>query len=572
MKEKKPINTNHVVKHSLEAVVRPWSKLPRQDLAQQIESLTVPVVEIARRAGVSPQKVLADRPGHIEVGGSIFFVKKASTDGNLRMKHLIRKSVREPAIKGMRNGKRRLDEELLKRRVQQARQEREKFTFVSPKPHNQNNRTQRRAEIRAKVAERTLRRIVASQERNEQIHIDNTDIALKTLRSLVHVGSEHIEQIVINALNDPNIHLLDFADMLGLPKEVSLQLEENRQLLGIASPERKDRTEELKRIIDATPLLHPLSKTRIHPATPFENGVPLFFGIGGGSRMPCQGLPLDVLKMVLTGEKLRRELGLSQCTVLGADEITYTNIGRTQGFTKEKVDQVIGTEVAILNEVFRRFGFKNWRAIRQSEVDEHFSEEQAAEWRHNIEEADAVDFVGGHHYAIEMSDIQLLVPNGIKLGWWIRPLARHTGYIMDEQPFHARFALVMALLGKAHATSLLYTHAGSRITLGEDGRLQKEAPYITYTPQRRLLLSPFEDIGRKLAWAERRGGGLALPFVREQMSGMIDLFEELVTKIPANGKTEHEIFSNKLQFIVWEGVGNDSSLAQSWLEAFPNSL
>ena len=407
----------------------------------------------------------------------------------------------------------------------------------------------------------------------DQISVNELDENLRILRSLVPVGTDDIRQIAQKTLDDSAIHLFDFLNMLGLPNNVLQELKENHRLLESITPsERLQKVRKLKHVIDNTPTLHALSKDRIHPATSFEDGVPLFFGMDGGSRMPCQGLPLDVLKMVLTGEKLRRELGLTKSIVLGADVITYTNIGRSPGFTREKVDRVIGTEVSILNEVFRRFGFSRWEAIKQSDLEQHFPVEKISRWKKNIEEADSVPFVGGHHYAIEMSDIQLLVPSGVKLGWWIRPLTRDTGYIMDEQPFHARFALVMGLLGKPHATTLLYTHAGSRLLLGDDGLLQKEAPYITYTPDRRLLLSPFEDIKRKLAWSENRGGGLTIPFVRNQMAATVDLFEELVTEIPRHGKTDNEVLANKLQFIVDQGIENDSRLSQMWQEAFPNAV
>jgi len=108
--------------------------------------------------------------------------------------------------------------------------------------------------------------------------------------------------------------------------------------------------------------------------------------------------------------------------------------------------------------------------------------------------------------------------------------------------------------------------------LGEDGRLQKEAPYITYTPEKRLLLSPLENATRKLEWAERRGGGLAIPFIKEQMQATVALFEQLVGKIPSLGKTENETLANKIQLIIDEGVGKDARLAQMWQEVFPTSL
>lgn len=580
------IHHNGVVGRKLEVILSPWSSVPKEELPEIMADVSVPVIELARRAGVSPQQALKEAPSRIELNGQDFRVVRSSKNGrreggkkskpplpNLRIKKLIHDSVREPSIKGVRNGGKRLDERVLKRKIAQARIERERLVFQATEPFDKDKaRSQRRAAIHARIADRFARR-ANSPKVDGKIMVDESDESLRILRSLVHVSADDIRQIAQNAQIDPSVHLFDFAGMLGLPDHLRDEIQENHELMELVAPSgRLEKVHKLKEVVDNTPTLHALSKDRIHPATSFEDGVPLFFGMGGGSRMPCQGLPLDVLKMVLTGEKLRRKLGLTNCFVLGADIITYTNIGRSPGFTKEKVDQVIGTEVTMLNEVFRRFGFPQWEAIRQSELEQRFTVGEISRWKKDIEEADSVPFVGGHHYAIEMSDIQLLVPNGIKLGWWIRPLTRDTGYIMDEQPFHARFALVMGLLGKPHATTLLYTHAGSRLLLGDDGLLQKEAPYITYTPDRRLLLSPFEDIKRKLEWTESRGGGLAIPFVRNQMAATVDLFEELATEIPRHGKTDNEVLANKLQFIVDQGVGNDSRLSQMWQEAFPNAV
>ncbi|RJR16567.1 hypothetical protein C4579_00095 [Candidatus Microgenomates bacterium] len=580
MKEQERIITskhNNSVSRSLKAILSPWSSVPKSELPEIMEKASVSVTELARSAGVSSQQALRDIPSRIAINDQHFTVMRSSNNGrkpNLRVKKLIRESVKEPPIKGVRNGGQSLDEKVLKRKMAQAKVEREKLVFQAVEPFDaQVANIQRRARIHQHIRESWEKKADKSQVATDQIPIDETNENLKILKSLVKVSGEDIRQITQYALTNPRIHLFDFANMLGLPDQIQKELQENREILDLTTPfERMENVRKLKRIIDSTPILHALSKDRIHPLTSFEEGVPLFFGMGGGSRMPCQGLPLDVLKMVFTGEKLRRELGLSQCFVLGADVITYTNIGRSPGFTKEKVDQVIGTEITVLNKLFSRFGFSHWKAIRQSELDQHFSSQKISTWQQNIAQADSVAFVGGHHYAIEMSDIQLMVPNGIKLGWWIRPLTRNTGYIMDEQPFHARFALVMSFLNKPHATTLLYTHAGSRLLLGDDGLLQKEAPYITYTPARRLLLSPFEDVKRKLEWTENRGGGLTIPFVRNQMQAMVDLFEELVVRIPISGKSENEILANKLQFIVEQGVGNDSHISQMWQEAFPNAV
>lgn len=565
------------VKTQLENILGPWNRINHNNLAEQLSLVNIGILEIARRCSLSPQEVLNNIPHVINLDGTSIrpFVKS----GKIPEKKLRRKSVKEPPIKGLRNGPKRFRQKRFERLKQKEEIARKAIGFKTIDPE-----AEIRKEIERKEEERSRwdRIIMRKKKRkglmegSNGITINMQDPELRKLRGLVDIKEEDIKTIAENMIQKPGLFAFDFLEMLGLDQQTLRSIHRNHEILQAISPqERISMTNKLINIINSLPTMHvSLSKARIHPATSFESGVPLFFGMGGGSRMPCQGLPLDVLKMVLTGEKLRRELGLTQCFVLGADVITYTNIDRdrTEGFTKEKIDQVIGTEIALLNELFKRFGFNEWKAIRQSQLSDHFSKEKVEEWKHNIEQADKVDLVGGHHYAIEMSDIQLLVQNGIKLGWFIRQLSGTKEYIMDEQPFHARFALLMALMKKPHATTLLYTHAGSRLIPGNDGRLQKEPPYITYTPNNRLLLSPFEEVERKLIWAETRGGGLQLSFVDEQMQALINLFEELVIKIPTKGKTKQEIMSSKLQFIIDQGVGNDTHLGAMWKEAFPNSL
>lgn len=570
MGKEQEIREQGQVKHSLESVIKPWSKIPPDQLLDSLNGMGLSIKEISRDAGLSPEHVLKNLPIEIKINGTNLQAEKGINMGTLPVKKMIRESVKEPPIKGVRNGRKRFRRIIFQRKSAIAQKEGQQIIFKSiDKDAKVKARAKRRNRIHDIVANRRKR---DQQKQSDQpIIIDQTNPLLRTLQSLVNISPNDIATIAQNAVNDPEIHLFDFKDMLGLQDKNSDELNENAQLLEATQPPaRLLKKQALNDIIDALPTMHPLSKARIHPLTSLESGVPLFFGMGGGSRMPCQGLPFDVLKMVLTGEKIRRELGLSQCFVLGADEITYTNIGKTPEFTKDKVDNIIGAEIALLNEFFGRFGLKHWQAIKQSQLAQHFSPNKVAEWRTNIEQADKVSFVGGHHYAIEMADIQLFVPNGIKLGWWTRPLTVGTGYIMDEQPFHARFSLLKAFLGKPHATTLLYTHAGARLLLGKDGLIEKEAPYITYTPEKRLLLSPFEQVERKLAWAEFRGGGL-LPFIKEQMEATIALFEELIAPLSVCANTERDLLAKKLQFIITKGVGNDSKLEEMWQKAFPNS-
>ena len=139
-----------------------------------------------------------------------------------------------------------------------------------------------------------------------------------------------------------------------------------------------------------------------------------------------------------------------------------------------------------------------------------------------------------------MADIYSLVgrkSGGIKLGWFIRNLdKKNGGYIMDEQPFHARFVLFMAKQNLKNKVTFAYANAGARIYPGPTGELEKESPYICYQPYNRLLLSPYEKPIEKLKKATEAGGGFNFKYYRNFINGIIDLFEKYVMGNDESGK------------------------------------
>ncbi|MDP2104173.1 MAG: hypothetical protein Q8K26_04610, partial [Candidatus Gracilibacteria bacterium] len=170
---------------------------------------------------------------------------------------------------------------------------------------------------------------------------------------------------------------------------------------------------------------------------------------------------------------------------------------------------------------------------------------------------------------------------GIKLGWFIRNLDRKNGgYIMDEQPFHARYALFMALKNITNKTTLSYANAGGKLYTGNGGEFEKESPYICYQQENRLLLSPFEDPVAKLFEATRIGGGLKWKYYRTFIQGIILLFEELVLgkesdgsirRIPTdkNRKNEdHGEIYQKITYIYNWIFQGESDIREIWKKGF----
>ncbi|MFH1326324.1 MAG: hypothetical protein ABIH48_02550 [Candidatus Falkowbacteria bacterium] len=161
--------------------------------------------------------------------------------------------------------------------------------------------------------------------------INLNDPKLKILRNLVNINDIDLNKIFTNLNKSKDIQLLDYIYYLGLPENLIRKIKDN--LTRSIQEEREKYFREYKRtILSLRTTEHNLSNLRLNPLTEFEKHPPLFFGMGGGSKELCKGLPFDVLSMLLTGEKLKRELQLSECRILLANRITYTNIPKNQEF------------------------------------------------------------------------------------------------------------------------------------------------------------------------------------------------------------------------------------------------
>lgn len=407
---------------------------------------------------------------------------------------------------------------------------------------------------------------------------------LKILSNLVYIPDEELSAIYKNLKNNTeNIQLLDYLYKIALPEEEikNISIIQQKQV----PEERKKFLNKYKEFINSSKTMeHNLSLLRLNPYTEFEKEPYLFFGMGGGSKALCKGLPFDVLTMILTGEDLRRKLGLKKCRILLANRITYTNIPRNKEFSKESIDSVMKTEKEIILLVLKKFKIlEYWDVFLQTDIETIIGKEENIEYERFINEADNSKIVGGHHYSIEMSDIYSLVgknSGGIKLGWFIRNIdAKNGGYIMDEQPFHARFALFMAEQNHRNKVTLAYANAGVRLYPGTTGNLEKESPYICYQPYNRVLLSPFEKPVEKLEKATLAGGGFEYKYCRKFMNGIIELFEKIVLgenedksikRIPISNANRFRgnSIAEKIEFIINYIFTDEDKYKKIWQDAF----
>jgi len=170
---------NDDVKSPLKAILSPWENLPPTDIVSLVPSLAIPLLELSRRSGFSTAAVLDHLPTFIELGDQPFRVLRASRIANdedkqtrnIGIKKLIRGSVQEPPIRGVRNGKRRLNEKVLATHVAQAKIERDCLIFRPAEiPDRAVIRQRRRDSINQRRGERCLAKFGQGKQRVEFGH------------------------------------------------------------------------------------------------------------------------------------------------------------------------------------------------------------------------------------------------------------------------------------------------------------------------------------------------------------------------------------------------------------------
>lgn len=113
-----------------------WEDLFRRELDPRssggdewlIETASLSLIELSRRLNVSPERIKEALPKTLNFSGHEFRLQKDV--GTIPVKKLIRESVIEPPIKGVRNGGRRLDEPKLQRKVALELKGRSKIQLV----------------------------------------------------------------------------------------------------------------------------------------------------------------------------------------------------------------------------------------------------------------------------------------------------------------------------------------------------------------------------------------------------------------------------------------------------------
>lgn len=218
----------------------------------------------------------------------------------------------------------------------------------------------------------------------------------------------------------------------------------------------------------------------------------LYFGIGGGYKRLSQGLPVDVLSMILVGDQLKKLNGIKKCYILLADEITKTN-----PFDLAKLEKLFSSYKTILQKVIKGFGLEDWEIVLQSSLIDH------PVYQKNLKEVQ--EQVTDYHLALEVADIKSILVDcilnpelagghGLKVGWFLEGKATR-----DERSFDKLFEQVYP----DKKVSFVYTVGGVRLFPVKGCGVERMVPYICYYPERRILFSKDEKVIDKLTAAAR---------------------------------------------------------------------
>lgn len=274
-------------------------------------------------------------------------------------------------------------------------------------------------------------------------------------------------------------------------------------------------------LIEAEPSLQFLN-----PDSFQEPGGSLYYGTGLTTpKAISEGLPFDILGMMLTAEKLRRA---------GSMETVYHHIADTHAKTNEwinpqDVDQVAARTVDTLERVKQGLGLEHFQFVLASSFD---TSDEYQKLVHSFETSREHEYVRR-----EMADMEWYRTHGdvrCKMGWIIQ--AKETDMGFDERRFDREY-----LRFHPGQMSFIYTKPGRTM----DTSRPKASPYISVAGEQRLLLAPDTDVKAVLGAV----GDPSLGGAKKHLQGIVRTYEDLygsLGKIGQDGLT----YEDKIQHII----------------------
>jgi len=250
----------------------------------------------------------------------------------------------------------------------------------------------------------------------------------------------------------------------------------------------------------------------------------LYFGIGlGNHHTLTNGLPFDVMLMILAAEKINRELGLSNVSVLIADQQSLTSYARGLSYLEERVKKLAATRQQQISGFSNKLGFKNWNVNCGSEIS------TTPEYQEILEELrKTLPQVRNQYALMELADIEWFSRHkrtDIKLGWTAESIEH------DERWFDKQYR---SFLG--NSMTFVYTEAGRTIEGSAAPPYSHSGDsYNVASSDDRLLVKPNEEIQKKFRRMPKK--------IQNFYGHLTNLFASL--GYPLTGGQTQEIFQNK---------------------------
>ena len=313
------------------------------------------------------------------------------------------------------------------------------------------------------------------------------------------------------------------------------------------------KTEQLKLLAKQNSKLLNLEATLlgINCQSELNESSSLFFGIGGGTHKGLsQGLPFDILAMILCGQKIKQELNLGRSYIFLANKTTQTN-----GFSQENIDKLMKGEKELLEIVLSGMGIqKDWIVFLETEMKDTLGQKIELEYQKIIADARKILSTRGEYFCRETAATIVLAQNGIKLGW----CANGTGG--DERDFDQKTDNYLQKRQVSNKISYAYTIPGIRIV---PGVVESAVPYIVHHPLKRILLHPDENSVEKI----ESGGGLWSRNSRRLFGGIVQTFEEIILERRIQEEKTEQKVASVLEYVF---EGQEDGARDIWESTFLN--
>ena len=272
-------------------------------------------------------------------------------------------------------------------------------------------------------------------------------------------------------------------------------------------------------LVDAAASIPGISRT-------IPEGSSIYYGTGlTTSKALSNGLPFDVLGMILMAEKLYRTLRLSHIYHHIADTHALTNSFATLFKVEEIADKIENIMIQITKHLNIQDHFTIFRSSSFDRTPEY------------IELLKTVTTIKNNYVQREVADMHWYKEKhqtALKLGWIIQTNPCEQGF--DERLFDSEYTNCFG-----NGLQFIYLKAGRTF----DQKRPKAAPYISIPGEQRILLQPNEDVEGKITkakeiWPDKTLGGAC-----NHLSAIVRLYDQIAPK-----SSGQDIMPKRIQTII----------------------